>query len=487
MKKRVEVSIKMKRIGMIGLAGGMLLSGSLQVNAATLEDIFDEHYYADTYRDLKEAFGYDREALWNHFVTYGLGEGRNMNGLIDVAKYREEYADLDAFGATENREARDEQVVVAEKEAAKAAEEARKEQENQKPEEPSAPGESEKPEEPSTPQDPSESQARTERKEHSYDNGWDIVEYDASGKMVKRTIYNEDGSVEYWYIYEYDVEGRLTKQTDYNADGNIDRHRVYEYNSMGKKEVLYRDNEQIQSITQYDTQDRTLDMIFYFEDGSFGMRFSYEYKDEVLHIQNVHREDGSISRVNEYDGSGKMVLKATDYDEAGSVSGWEVNEYNESGKKILATFFDAEGNITKKRGYEYNEAGIRIRETVYNADGSIGEVHEYDGTGKAVKVLSYKNGILDKVTEYDEAGRNIQQITIYNSDGKAIMVMKYENGILTRYISITSSEDGGTILTEQEADSMGIPGKTLKKTIYDAEGNLIKEIYYDADGNEIIA
>ena len=67
------------------------------------------------------------------------------------------------------------------------------------------------------------------------------------------------------------------------------------------------------------------------------------------------------------------------------------------------------------------------------------------------------------------------------------MVMKYENGILTRYISITSSEDGGTILTEQEADSMGIPGKTLKKTIYDAEGNLIKEIYYDADGNEIIA
>ena len=189
-KRGTKAIGKARRIGMIGLAGGVLLSGSLQVNAATLKDIFDEHYYADTYRDLKEIFGYDREALWNHFVTYGLGEGRNMNGLIDVAKYREEYADLDAafgdnwdaylnhyltygakegrdtgtdfnaldyagryedlqdafgedvlslwkhyqaFGVTENREARDEQIVTAEKEAAKAAEEAQKELESQKP------------------------------------------------------------------------------------------------------------------------------------------------------------------------------------------------------------------------------------------------------------------------------------------------------------------------------------------------------------------
>ncbi len=64
-----------------------------------LKEIFDEHYYADNNPDLKAAFGYDREALWNHFVTCGLKEGRVMNGKLDVVKYRNTYADLNAaFG-----------------------------------------------------------------------------------------------------------------------------------------------------------------------------------------------------------------------------------------------------------------------------------------------------------------------------------------------------------------------------------------------------
>ena len=65
----------LKRIAVLGLAGCLLYGGCIQANAATLKDVFDEHYYADTYPDLKKAFGYDREALWKHFVTYGLSEG----------------------------------------------------------------------------------------------------------------------------------------------------------------------------------------------------------------------------------------------------------------------------------------------------------------------------------------------------------------------------------------------------------------------------
>lgn len=64
-----------------------------------LKDVFDEHFYADRYPDLKAVFGYDREALWTHFITSGIKEGRAMNNLLDVAYYRRTYADLNAaFG-----------------------------------------------------------------------------------------------------------------------------------------------------------------------------------------------------------------------------------------------------------------------------------------------------------------------------------------------------------------------------------------------------
>ena len=37
---------------------------------------FDAQYYADAYPDVKEAFGYDVDALWNHYVTAGQYESR---------------------------------------------------------------------------------------------------------------------------------------------------------------------------------------------------------------------------------------------------------------------------------------------------------------------------------------------------------------------------------------------------------------------------
>lgn len=80
-------------------AVGALTVGSLSVSAAGLRDVFDAKYYADTYEDLKKAYGYDEEALFNHYVTWGLTEGRSMNPVFDVQAYRNAYGDLnEAFG-----------------------------------------------------------------------------------------------------------------------------------------------------------------------------------------------------------------------------------------------------------------------------------------------------------------------------------------------------------------------------------------------------
>ncbi|MEE1371415.1 MAG: InlB B-repeat-containing protein [Bacilli bacterium] len=40
------------------------------------------NYYADTYSDLKKAFRYDADALYNHYITYGKGEGRRISQYV---------------------------------------------------------------------------------------------------------------------------------------------------------------------------------------------------------------------------------------------------------------------------------------------------------------------------------------------------------------------------------------------------------------------
>jgi hypothetical protein len=79
------------------------------VPAAGSIDEFNYTEYADTYPDLMAAFGYDRDLLYTHYVTYGIREGRTATfspapavGSIDGFNYTE-YADtypdlMAAFG-----------------------------------------------------------------------------------------------------------------------------------------------------------------------------------------------------------------------------------------------------------------------------------------------------------------------------------------------------------------------------------------------------
>ena len=507
MGKRGRKAIgKARRIGMIGLAGGVLLSGSLQVNAATLKDIFDEHYYADTYRDLKEIFGYDREALWNHFVTYGLGEGRNMNGLIDVAKYREEYADLDAafgdnwdaylnhyltygakegrdtgtdfnaldyagryedlqeafgedvlslwkhyqaFGATENREARDEQIVTAEKKAAKAAEEARKEQENQKPEEPSAPGESEKPEEPSAPGESEKPEEPSTPQEPS--------ESQARTERIDNLLDNG------WGIYEYDDAGKLVKVERYGEDGTRLALSIYEYNTAGNVEKE----------------------IFYNQFGEMGGWAIYEY-----------------------DSAGRMIIKTNYRASDGTISGWEIREYNSAGIMIKHGFYYENGKPSQL--IEYDDNGKYISSTSYDSDGNI-IIYESDEDGTIIKKIAYHPELSDQICYidfYNSTGTAIimRGVYLYEKDGSytvtyydsltAMKISSEKYNSMGKRISETDYREDGTVEYVYDCDDTGF--KFTKITRYredgtkeyvkelDEEGNVIKISYYDEEGNEIV-
>ena len=64
-----------------------------------LSSVFDAQFYYSKYPDLRAAFGTDKVGLLNHFLTFGMNEGRQACEQFNPAAYRERYPDLRAaFG-----------------------------------------------------------------------------------------------------------------------------------------------------------------------------------------------------------------------------------------------------------------------------------------------------------------------------------------------------------------------------------------------------
>lgn len=64
-----------------------------------LRTLFDAKAYARMYPEVVAVFGNNTQALFNHFIQYGLAEGRQINSTFNVNAYRSAYGDLNkAFG-----------------------------------------------------------------------------------------------------------------------------------------------------------------------------------------------------------------------------------------------------------------------------------------------------------------------------------------------------------------------------------------------------
>lgn len=87
------------------VCGAVLLLGNVtEVCAAGNEKLsaltFDAQYYYNKYPDLQVTFGFDENALYRHYLNYGLKEGRSGSADFNCAAYKANYADLrSAFGS----------------------------------------------------------------------------------------------------------------------------------------------------------------------------------------------------------------------------------------------------------------------------------------------------------------------------------------------------------------------------------------------------
>ena len=79
------------KIRFIGVLFLLILFNSITVFAAGNEEyfrsVFDPDYYYNQYPDLQEQLGNDSEALFHHFVTIGVREGRLGNAEFNLRAY----------------------------------------------------------------------------------------------------------------------------------------------------------------------------------------------------------------------------------------------------------------------------------------------------------------------------------------------------------------------------------------------------------------
>lgn len=67
-------------------------------NGVDYKDVFDINYYMNKYADLQKAFGTDYDKYLDHFIKYGMKEGRQAIETFNVATYMKNYQDLrDAY------------------------------------------------------------------------------------------------------------------------------------------------------------------------------------------------------------------------------------------------------------------------------------------------------------------------------------------------------------------------------------------------------
>ena len=87
------------RTSISGDAGSASSGGTAVYNGVDYSAVYDYNYYINNYADLRDVFGTDSSAVFEHFITYGMKEGRQAKADFNVNIYKDRYADLqNAFG-----------------------------------------------------------------------------------------------------------------------------------------------------------------------------------------------------------------------------------------------------------------------------------------------------------------------------------------------------------------------------------------------------
>ncbi len=475
----------MKRILVAAMVGVMVMANGSQVSAAGLKDVFDAKYYAEQYPDLQQAYGNNEKALYQHFMKYGIKEGRQMSPILDVVAYRNNNSDLNAafgndwdayvkhyfkYGVYENRDNGTDFDVLKYVESykdvkdafgndlAKAAKHYKDHGREEGRNEGKKPGHGiNKPGNghggPAA-NKPGHGGPGVNKPGQGSDNNKPGSE-DTSGSIVSTdTTTFSDGS---YYVSEYNALGQMVKRTFYYADGTVERYFTAEFNSEGLET----------GCKYYDAN---------------GVLTGYD--------------------VNEYDENNDRI-RATIYNVDGS---WTVNEYDRVNHKHTVISYDADGNRIGKDVYHLDETGAYLGYTVYNLDDTVNGVyvlvHDADGNGTGIpvegdidwsrlSVTVVEDGSV-YVSQCDENGLEIEY-SYYDANLEFVLkVVNTYNDEFACVGSIVYEANGNYCVNTYDHvnnqhiwEAFGPDGSFVDKGIYDKDenGNYIRYTEYNEDGS----
>ncbi len=65
-----------------------------------------------------------------------------------------------------------------------------------------------------------------------------VTTYNADGKKLEEIEYNSDGQ-KWRKRYEYDAAGKVIKESVYDERNRLDNYKKFEYNEFGRKKIQY--------------------------------------------------------------------------------------------------------------------------------------------------------------------------------------------------------------------------------------------------------
>ena len=469
----------MKKLLVTVVAVCVMLTGTLNVSAAGLEDVFSAQYYSDQYADLKAAFGTDEAKLFQHFLNYGAKEGRSMSPVFDVVYYRERYEDLDkafgdnwdayvehyfTYGVNEDRDNGtdfDPKLYLESYGDLQAAfgENYEKVVEHYL--------------EFGINEERTEGLQSTQiAREEENDSDEEIGSGEESSPDEGPGF--EEGPFE--YQYEYDEQGRVSKRIMF-LDGEIFGYETVAYNEAGKESYL--------------------ESYMFFQGTYMLLGKTYLTYNENGVISQSRQESPGCVTVTAFE-NGKRVSETATYHDGST----EVTRYDASGKRISKVERDSSGNLEVSYEWEYANG---LKETTTYADGRT-EVLEYDAYGYEVSLIKrdssgnlegaweweYVNG--EKVKEIYKTEDGSGHMEEYDADGKVTKRTTYGSGrVLTGYVE--NVYEGDILIKENGYDAQGEltywknheyeDGKEVRITEYDANGNVTGwtvKTYFEDDG-----
>ncbi len=297
-------------------------------------------------------------------------------------------------------------------------------------------------------------------------------QYDAHGRLLEETIWDEAGQVSYTAEYGYDEKGRKLSQTSTSREGGTSR-EVYSYDRAGRlASVTYEDpvgTPAGRRVFSYDRRGRKVSETVYSPDRTRAAppdTWRYDGQGRVVE-QVSHDTRGAPERhAFRYRHVGREVIERT---WAGGGFSKQVTQYDGRGRVISRAVGVTGGPFSEKYTYAYSRGGATTVEARYRHDQPLlVRTHfTYDHQGRVTEEVSLRPaGTVDKRTTY-----------VYGPRGEVLEEARYGPGNSYSGKTAYTYDPSRRVTSRTVYDGQGLNNRTIYA--YDAQGRLTEEHQYN--------